>query len=351
MNQREKILAAAVGGILAIFVLGFGIRGFISKPVQEVDKRIAGVRAKLDSINSERRAYFADEEKVKAVARRMFADRVENASALSGEMLTRHILRSGLKESEFTRLPVGPRKMRGALEVGWNVQGDGPLSDVVDLIFKLKNAPQISRIDGLTVSSGDKPGLVRVRFRYLTIVVDPAPACDPADLTAEVSLEGPERRVYDDLVSRDLLRPYIRREAEPRPLRGTAVAASKEPKPAPGPESFRVVSLSEWQGQPEVHVRDLTNEKTFRYKPGDFLAGGTVVMIDYRSMPMPGREVVQSESRVILRFGQEYYAIDRGQTLADKHLLKTEQLPEELAKLMPAAQAPTPEPSSPLTPP
>ena len=339
MNTRERILAGVVGGIVGLFILGFGFRGFISKPVQEVDKKISGIRVKLDQAKNEQRAYFQDEEKVKFVAQRMFADQVENASALSGEMLTRHILRSGLKESEFTRLPVGPRKMRGAVELGWNVQGDGPLTDVIDLIFKLKSAPQVSKIDGLTVSTGDKPGLVRVRFRYLTLVVDPAPACDPINLASEVSLEGPERKVYDDLIARDILRPYIRRSPEVSNSKGNSLAA-KAAKPAPGPESFRVVSLSEWQGEPEVHVRDLTNETTFRYKPGDFLAGGSVVMIDYRSLPMPGRETVQSESRVILRVGQEFWAIDRGQTLGDKHLLKPDQLPQELAKVTHPIPAP-----------
>ena len=31
-----------------------------------------------------------------------------------------------------------------------------------------------------------------------------------------------------------------------------------------------------------------------------------------------------------LRFGREFWAIERGQTLADKRLLKPEQLPREL---------------------
>lgn len=337
MKRREKILAGVVVGILAVIGLAFGIRAFIMKPVKEVETKIAAIRAKIGQVNAERRAYFADEEKVKAAAQRMFADRVENASALSGEMVTRYILQSGLKESEFTRLPAGPRKLRGAVELGWSLQGDGTLSDVVDLVYKLKSSPQINRVDGLTISAGDKPGLVRVRFRYLTLVVDPSPAVEPMEMLSMVPLDTPERRAYDALISRDILRPYIKRQAQP----STALAPNAKPaKGGSGPESFRVVSLSEWQGQPEVHVRDLVSEKTFRYKPGDHLAGGTVVMIDYRKMPMPGREIVQSESRVILRFGQEYWAIDRGQTLADKHLLKPEQLPLDLAKAVNSASEP-----------
>ena len=96
---------------------------------------------------------------------------------------------------------------------------------------------------------------------------------------------------------------------------------------------MRVVSLSEWKGEPEVHVRDLANAKTLRFKPGDTLAGGTVVMIDYRPLVIPGNEILKSFSRVILKIGSEYWAVERGKTLADKHRLTPEQLPAELSKL------------------
>lgn len=73
--------------------------------------------------------------------------------------------------------------------------------------------------------------------------------------------------------------------------------------------------------------------KTVRYKAGDSLAGGLVTMVDYRPMPKPGNEALLSYSRVILKIGTEYWAVERGQTLADKYRLKLEQLPENLPKL------------------
>lgn len=337
MNRREKILAGIVGGILSLILAGFGVRAFVFSPAQAMDKKIAAARSRLDQLAKERRGYFADEEQVKAVSQRVFSERVEHASALSGEMITRYILQCGLKESEFTRLPAGPRKLRGAVQVGWRVQGDGPHSDVVDLIYKLKSAPQISRLDGLSISAGDKPGLVRVGFTYLTLVVDPSPAVEPMELVSRVPLDTPERRQYDGVVERDLLRPYVKKQED---VVSRSIASAKQSKPVSGPESYRVVSLSEWQGQPEVHVLDLNTQKTFRYKPGDYLAGGTVAMVDYRSMPMPGREILQSQSRVILRFGSEFWAIDRGQTLADKRQLKGDEVPLELVKSL----NPDPEP-------
>lgn len=328
MTRLEKVLAVGIAGIVGIFGIGFGVRTFLLKPLKEADKRIAGLREKLEKVKSERRVYFADEERMKSVAQQMFSERVDLASAKSGEILTKVILQSGLKESDFTRLPVGPRKLLGASEIGWSVQGDGSVSEVINLIFLLKESLFLNRVENLFVSAGDAPGFVRVRFRYLTLVLEPAPTVEPIDLSQKLTLESAQRRAYDGIISRDILRPYVKRLSQSAAgSDGSAASAAKGP---PGPESFRIVSLSEWQGEPEIHVRDLTSQKTFRYKPGDPLAGGTVVMVDYRPAPTPGRETVQSESRVILRFGLDYWAIERGQTLSDKRLLKPEQLPREL---------------------
>jgi hypothetical protein len=72
------------------------------------------------------------------------------------------------------------------------------------------------------------------------------------------------------------------------------------------------------------------NQKTLRYKPGDSFAGGTIVMVDYRPMAMPGNEALKSFSRVIVKVGSEFWAIERGKTLADKYQLKAEQVPPQL---------------------
>ena len=153
------------------------------------------------------------------------------------------------------------------------------------------------------------------------------PVVDLLPLPAQYTIESPERRTYDRLVARDLLRPYIKRApGAPGPGPGTPVAPS-------GPASLRVVSLSEWMGQPEVHVRDTATQQTLRYKLGDPLADGTIALIDYRPLPMPGKEGLSSYSRVILKIGNEFWAIERGQTLADKRRLEPEQWPEALSKL------------------
>ena len=336
MSRREKLLAGVILGLVGLLVVGFGVRSWIFKPLREMDRRTADLREKIEKVKADRRAFFAAEDQLKGVNLRVFADTVDQASARSGEMLTRQILISGLEESEFTRLPVGPRKLRGANEIGWNVQGDGPLSNVVNLVHLLQESPWIHHLDGLSLSVGDGPGMVRVRFRYLTLILDPGPEVERKELVSKASVLSPERHLLDGLVARDLLRPYIKRPPPPPPPSTPGSGSPSRPGGAPAPpglETFRVVSLSEWQGLPEVHVRDLVNQKTLRYKPGDSLAGGTILTVDYRSMPLAGAVGLQSHSRVIVRIGSEIWAIERGKTLAEKHRLEARDLPPDLPKV------------------
>lgn len=336
MNAREKVLAGIVGGLLGVAALGFGAHALLIKPLKEIDKKTSGLRERLEKIKAERRAFFDAEDEVRKFAQRTFDLDVDKASAKSAEMLTQQILRAGLPEMEFTRLPFGPRKLRGAQEIGWNVQGDGSLDRVVNLLFLLDADPHLHRVDGLTVTAGESAGIVRVRFRYTTLVIDSPPDFEPLNLQPRFALDSPERRVFDGIVQRDILRPYIKRAIVPGPGSPGGTQPGATPGAAPGPDGFRIVSLSEWMGQPEVHVRDLVNQRTLRFKPGDALAGGTIVMIDYRSMPRAGNELLQAYSRVIVRIDDEFWAIETGKTLGQKYRLSPDQLPDALARLEPA---------------
>ncbi len=329
MNQREKVLLLAVASLAGIFGVILGLRFLLFLPVRILDKQVAEVRGKLEKVKAERRAYFAAEDRVKGFTQRSFSDEVDEASAKSGEILTKLILQSGLKEADFTRLPAGPRKLRGANEIGWSVQGGGSLMSVLNLLFLLQESPHLGRLENLTVTPGDAPGQVRVRFRYLTLVIDPAPDIRRTNLVVLATLDSPTRRTFDSIVARDILRPYIKR---PPPPPGTLPPGTL-PGTAPGPDNFRIVDLSDWQGRTEVAVLDKANQKLMRYRVGDPLLGGIIVMVDYRPLPAPDNPGLLSHSRVILKIGAEYWAVERGRTLADKYKLAPAQLPENLSRL------------------
>src|SRR4051812_39062957 len=101
MNRREKILVGSVGAIVGVFVIGFGVRAAILQPLKEVDKRIKASKERFEKISAEKRLFFTTEDRVKQMALKTFGDTIDQASATSGEILTKQILQSGLEESEF----------------------------------------------------------------------------------------------------------------------------------------------------------------------------------------------------------------------------------------------------------
>lgn len=326
MKKREKILAGIVLGIVALFVLGFGLKGFFVKPLKDIDKQTALIREQINKINNERRAYFDAEDALKKIAQRTFSTELNQASARSGEMITRQLALAGLNESDFTRLPVGPRRFKGGSEIGWSIQGKGSLDKVINLLFVLQTSPQVHRIESVTLTAYDKPGEIKVRFLYLTLVIDPAPEFDPVELKPTLTLESPERFAYNTILDRDILRPYIK-AAPPVAKPGQPAAPSSAPA---GPEALKVVSLSEWEGQPEIHIRDVNKNETVRYRPGDKLKDNSeVVAVDYRPLPLPRNPLLLSHSRVILKIGEEFWAVERGQTLAEKRKLQPQEWPAQ----------------------
>jgi hypothetical protein len=49
-------------------------------------------------------------------------------------------------------------------------------------------------------------------------------------------------------------------------------------------------------------------------------------------LPKPGNSLLQSFSRLILKVENEYWAVERGLTLADKRRLTPAELPPELVR-------------------
>jgi hypothetical protein len=326
MKKREKILAGMILGLVGLFALAFGLRAFFQKPLQKIDKETALLRDKIGKIDQERRDYFQADDALKKITQRTFSTDLNQASARSGEILTREIAAAGLNDADFTRLPVGPRKLRGASEIGWSIQGKGDLNRIINLMFLLQTSPHLHRIEGVTLGASEKMGEIKARFLYLTLVIEPAPEVDPLEVKRKLTLESPERFAYNTIIDRDILRPYIK-AGQKNP--GTSPDGTRPP----GPESLRVVSLSDWQGHPEVHIRDLANEKTLRFAPGDKINETTeVAAIDYAPKPSTRNPLLTADSRVILKVGDEYWSVERGQTLADKHKCEAPKSRKESSK-------------------
>jgi len=188
------------------------------------------------------------------------------------------------------------------------------------------------RVENITMLPVDGVTEVRIDFQFLSLIVGPTKYAKQEPLKARAvqaeTLGSEHRTRFTAITQRAFFLPYQKKPAPPPTPTATPPSA---PTP-PGPETYKIVSLSEWKGQQEIMVLDSNQNKTASYKPGDELAGGKIVMIDYRKMPFPKKPALLSQSRVILIIGEDYWAIERGNTLADKHKLVPEQLPENLAK-------------------
>jgi hypothetical protein len=324
MKTRETLLLRAVFCLLLVFIGPCSIKTIFVMPLKELKSQVAALQDKLRQYNQDQQAYVSAQQYLKEMAPRLFGGDADTATAEAGKMLTEQIVRLGLQESQFSRVPVGPRRLRGAQEVGWSVQGEGPLAKMIDLMFVLEQTPQAHRLENLVLSAGDTPGRIKARFRYLTLVVEVKDARPKADLQPRFTLDSPQRRFYDGIVQRDLLRPYV-----PRPPAEVTAGA----RPASSLDVLRVVSLSQWGGAPEVDICETNSMKISIFKVGDTLAGGRIVMVDYRPLPLPGKPGFVSDSRVILKVGTNYWAVERGQILSSKYPLGPEQLPAELRGL------------------
>jgi hypothetical protein len=235
--------------------------------------------------------------------------------------------------------PVRGAQLRGIYhELGRTIRVRGKLQHVVDFLYLLEQEPHLHRLDNISITPLPTTNEVDLQVRYLTLVVESKPSekllADRLPTTAPTDLEGASRKHFDAIVARDLFRPYIPRHAAPPPEPAVAAAPPERPArsaaAAPSPTRFRVVGLPDWNGRYEVLVSDRATGNLRAYKVGDPLAGGTIAMVDYRPMPSPLNPQILSSSRVIVKVGPDYWAIELGQDVAQKHRLAREQLPEPL---------------------
>ena len=333
IRGREKILAIVVLSFVAVIVIVLSVQGAILKPAKDLRNQKVQLQVKLGRLKKEQDQYKIAEKEVQAAAQKMIHTHTDQANGVLGELLNQLIEQVELNPRQFTRSPVGPTRVgRGlAREVGWTVQGEGPLTKVVDLLYLLQSAEALHKLEGVRLSASSQPGVVKVGFRYLTLVLEPAPSSLGTNTMTEVAVAEfgtPERQLYEGIVVRDLFRPYVKRPENVPSTETTAVAENNTP-PAFRPEILKVVSLSEWAGKSEIHLRNVETGSVAVYQPGDTIEEWTIMAVDYRPMPMPD-SILDSESRVILKNTSGYWALEQGCTLAQLHQMNEEQLPSDL---------------------
>jgi len=330
VNRREKILAIVVGIFVGSLVIYMSVDRLIVSDVKKLNRREAQLIETIQTKQRQLNSYQARASRLGTFIDKTFGSDKNLARERVRVRLDRLLKATGM---EISVKPVDGRKVQGQYqEIGWAVTAVGKIGQLVDFLYLLNGEPYLHRVTNLTLEPKLSSGQVVMKLWHMTIIPDSREGKEyPPGTIAEsenpVNLDTPQRKQYDVIASRDPFRPYVKYVEPPE----TPEEPPKTPSPPSEPaDPLKVVSLSAWGGPPEAHIRNLKTNETEILKLGGNLADGKIVMIDYRLMPHPEKPELLSTSRLILKQGDDYYAVELGQEVAKKHRLPASDLPEEL---------------------
>lgn len=337
MKNRERMLAMAVGTLVSLFLLYLIVNGLLFSPAAKLDRDTAELAEKVENLRRTRDILQTQAGRLRKLSARMLGGEADRTSERLSARLGKLLQRSGLGGETMSLAPSAGSRMKDYYrEIGWIVRDEGEIERVLDFLYLLSTEPYVHRIETLMLTPIPQSGQVKFQLRFATLAVASPKGMKltygqfgEADRASDLASQG--RKQYDVILKRDLFRPYKRHVAaappKPRPPRPDPTPPVKPPAPR---EQGRVVSLGKWAGKPQVHVRNTTTNEVKRYSPGETLAGGKIVMIDYRPLPSGDKPMVLSPSRVILKVKSEYWAVELGQELSKKRRLSKADCPDEL---------------------
>jgi hypothetical protein len=361
MTQREKRLGLLVVLIFGSWFLYSGVQRLLIEPVYELDREIIRLQSSYNKARRENAARAELITQIQEFSSRCFgpSERFDTAQGVVEQHLVELLDRSGLI---YDNLRVVKRRSEegGFAWVARSVTARGRLGEVINLLYLLNQQPQPHLIRSLTIEPQRNTGIVEVSFQYQTPLPAPLPYQEervlkklsldefagfdinevvfgPSQTTGE--LNAPERAQLDLIARRDPWRRYqpapqvVRRDPPRReePRRPNPQPQPQPQPPAPSPSSrYKLTGLASMDGTPRILVEDLTTQEPIELEIGDRFDGALIVMVDYRMLPDPQNPTLQNYSRIILKKGPDYWAVDRGDTFDMKRLLKEEQLPPAL---------------------
>lgn len=345
-NPRERILFFVTVGVVGLamgYMLYFKA---LIQPTRLDRAQIATVESDIENLETELARGDHFRARLAKWAESSFGGEPLKASEHSRAHLIQLHARAGLEEKVLVLSNFAGRKLpKGAgQEIGWTLKTRGAMNQVIDLLFLLQNDPRLHRLENISWMPVSGSNAVELNLKYVTLVPETAPGEKPVEFVAgeppkEDPLAAPQRKLYAVISERDLFRPYIQRPPAP------PAEVVQNPPPVNRLAFQKVVSLSTLAGQPTVVVRDTNENVTRTYQVGSKLLGGEIVHVDYRPMPREDKPYLDSPSRVILKIGAEFWAVELGHTLAQKHPVPDTLVPEALKD---DAQ-PLPQPEEPKT--
>ncbi|MFW6154989.1 MAG: hypothetical protein ACOC95_07230 [Planctomycetota bacterium] len=347
MNKREKLLLIAIGGAMGLAIAYGLVNGLMLKPRSELNDSLRQRRGELKDLEVKARRKRLFVQRHEDLLARTYLDDYDPDGTATQEVAQRRLgdlaLKAGLEEKTLDIRPqsIGREGAKhGFLRVGLTATVNGPLQAVTNFLYLLRAGPVLHRVETLRFRPDLEVGQVEVSMRHTTLALLPPsgrsqattrPTTQPRPIPP---LDGPERRPFDAIASRDLFRPFVEKPPPPKPRPTPTPKPTPRPQPKPSTDQYyRIVGLSTWSGDPTdavILVTDSRTRHTAEHLVGDKLGDGTIACVDYRPMPTPGDPEVLSPSRAILKINNRYYAVELGQTLAQKRVLNSDDLPGAL---------------------
>lgn len=352
MSKREKTMAAAAGLVVVALVTYVAVSKVFLEPAANAERQALDLQERIARAKTEKGKEDAYKGRLKQLAAGAFGTDEMKVSEQVRTVVTDVLILSGVSSQYLTLKPLTGSRVPGVYrEIGWTVRARGKLAQVINFLYLMSREPHLHRVDNVVVQPVPNSQDVELQVKYATLLLESPPTdklvtdeVEPLPMETTL-LETPERQQYDMIAVRDVFRPYI--PAKPQVAQATPPPQRREespPSPRPGPDGrYRVVGLPTWFGRCDVLVRDGGSGKVTSLTAGDDLAGGKIILVDYRMLPMPKKPEILSGSRVVLQIGSDYYAVELGQSLADKRALTDAELPPGLPRLQrPSPEAPPP---------
>jgi hypothetical protein len=335
MNRREKIIFITIASVVGVAILYWVVNWLIFSPFTGLDSRKAARQdeiRKLAAANAKRKDY---ERTISSMTARSLGSDDSEVGEKVRSRLAGLLAASGLTSERWKLMPLTDANLpSGAKDkrVGWSINARGPLEQVVTFLYLLESEPYIHKLENLKLTP--RAGELTLDVNFLTLALERRKDAPPATMPeTQPATVDDARQQYALVYGRDIFRPYIPK-VKPPPVVAVAPPPGAVPPPAPtdNPEArIRVVSLSAWP-EPEVGVND--NGNFLSLKVGERIGENARIMaVDYRELPYnEGPLTLYSQSRVIVRMNREFFAIERGKTLAERRRMPNELLPPGLQR-------------------
>ncbi len=352
--KDKKKLLVVLGVVFAIVLLYRAVDAVFISPAVTLQRDSRALQESVTKLTRENGRIKGINQRLAEYYGRTFSTDESKVGEEMRARLMELMAPSGLAAQQLTSSTVSPRLIASGAkskdkEISRTMTINGAkLAHIVNLLYLLDSETHVHRLETLSLIPLSD-GKMNVQFKYSTLALE-APKAGARPTTSAAtepagSLDTAQREQYEVIALRDMFRPYVARppvaRVDPTPERP---AETPQPRISESQDSrLRVTGLPTLFGKDYVYVRNTGSNETRTYKPGDQWGDAKVVMVDCRPMPRKGNPREFTDSRVILRIGQDYWAVELGDTLADKHRVTTAELPPSLQK---PASAPASRPTT-----